>query len=249
MWQKEGKSMDRPHRLHPDAFGIQGSRTDHRPCSIRLEKDNHSFLKPAFLRPKRAVVYPVADVSGWYSLNVNGEVQMRKGLRWIPRHLETRKGAKRWNESCTLDGERPPCKAKYSWREGKVKRTPIGESTSETMGDKLHHHQLRPLNDRSVIKEEVCLEAVTLERMNGAKRSAEVVGCKNASSEAPAQAGVDEVEVRMFITEGESGPKIRPKGVVSRRMVIDSRTQGDLAFSGTRRYGVEVTHAILLGKA
>ncbi|CAI0450470.1 unnamed protein product [Linum tenue] len=45
------------------------------------------------------------------------------------------------------------------------------------MGDKLHRregnspdHQLRPLNDRSVIKE-----------MNGAKRSAEAVGCKNAS--------------------------------------------------------------------
>ncbi|KAG5569009.1 hypothetical protein H5410_063969 [Solanum commersonii] len=36
--EKEGKSMDRPHHLHPvelrdhskDAFGIQGSRTDHR---------------------------------------------------------------------------------------------------------------------------------------------------------------------------------------------------------------------------
>ncbi|KAK7366098.1 hypothetical protein VNO78_38534 [Psophocarpus tetragonolobus] len=45
------------------------------------------------------------------------------------------------------------------------------------MGDKLHRregnspdHQLRPLNDRSVIKE-----------MNGAKRSAEAVGCKNES--------------------------------------------------------------------
>ncbi|GAV76608.1 hypothetical protein CFOL_v3_20081, partial [Cephalotus follicularis] len=47
----------------------------------------------------------------------------------------------------------------------------------EMMGDKLHRregnspdHQLRPLNDRLVIKE-----------MNGAKRSAEAVGCKNAS--------------------------------------------------------------------
>ncbi|CAN0913304.1 hypothetical protein LINGRAHAP2_LOCUS27842 [Linum grandiflorum] len=45
------------------------------------------------------------------------------------------------------------------------------------MGDKLHRpegnspdHQLRPLNDRSVIKE-----------MNGAKRFAKAVGCKNAS--------------------------------------------------------------------
>ncbi|KAL2999223.1 hypothetical protein AAZX31_09G148400 [Glycine max] len=45
------------------------------------------------------------------------------------------------------------------------------------MEDKLHRregnspdHQLRPLNDRSVIKE-----------MNGAKRSAEAVGCKKES--------------------------------------------------------------------
>ncbi|KAL5697203.1 hypothetical protein ACHQM5_030937 [Ranunculus cassubicifolius] len=29
---------------------------------------------------------------GWHSLKVNGEVQTRKGLRWIPRHPETRKG-------------------------------------------------------------------------------------------------------------------------------------------------------------
>ncbi|TYI69042.1 hypothetical protein E1A91_D08G127300v1 [Gossypium mustelinum] len=46
------------------------------------------------------------------------------------------------------------------------------------MGDKLHRregnspdHKLRPLNDRSVIKE-----------MNRAKRSAEDMGCKNASA-------------------------------------------------------------------
>ncbi|KAJ1266722.1 hypothetical protein BS78_07G000200 [Paspalum vaginatum] len=29
---------------------------------------------------------------GWHSLNINGEVQKRKGLRWIPRHPEMRKG-------------------------------------------------------------------------------------------------------------------------------------------------------------
>ncbi|KAF8042307.1 hypothetical protein BT93_A0818 [Corymbia citriodora subsp. variegata] len=45
------------------------------------------------------------------------------------------------------------------------------------MGDKLHRregnspdHQLKPLNDRLVIKE-----------MNGAKRSTKAVGCKNTS--------------------------------------------------------------------
>ncbi|PPD66779.1 hypothetical protein GOBAR_DD36340 [Gossypium barbadense] len=50
----------------------------------------------------------------------------------------------------------PPCKAKYSW----VTDSEGSRSASETMGDKLHRregnspdHQLRPLNDRSVIKE------------------------------------------------------------------------------------------------
>ncbi|KAK8943064.1 hypothetical protein KSP39_PZI009679 [Platanthera zijinensis] len=35
---------------------------------------------------------PCSSTLGWYSLHVNGEVQMRKGLHWIPRHQETRKG-------------------------------------------------------------------------------------------------------------------------------------------------------------
>ncbi|MCD9560633.1 hypothetical protein HAX54_019358, partial [Datura stramonium] len=72
--EKEGKSMDRPHDLHPmgtmrspkDAFGIQGSQTDHRTLFNKWnalafrsqvgqsgsEKGNDLFLKPAFLRPK-----------------------------------------------------------------------------------------------------------------------------------------------------------------------------------------------------
>ncbi|KAF2282337.1 hypothetical protein GH714_043866 [Hevea brasiliensis] len=34
----------------------------------------------------------VTSTLGWHSLKVKGEVQTRKGLRWIPRHPETRKG-------------------------------------------------------------------------------------------------------------------------------------------------------------
>ncbi|KAK6923552.1 LOW QUALITY PROTEIN: hypothetical protein RJ641_011856 [Dillenia turbinata] len=75
-------------------------------------------------------ILPFSSTLGWHSLKESkGEVQTRKGLRWIPGHPETRKGV----------GSR---------------------SASETMGDKLHRregkspdHQLRPLNDRSVIKE------------------------------------------------------------------------------------------------
>ncbi|XBI09556.1 hypothetical protein VPH35_137075 [Triticum aestivum] len=37
-------------------------------------------------------ILPFSSTLGWHSLNVNGEVQKRKGLRWIPRHPETRKG-------------------------------------------------------------------------------------------------------------------------------------------------------------
>ncbi|KAI4963995.1 hypothetical protein ZWY2020_008517 [Hordeum vulgare] len=37
-------------------------------------------------------IFTFSRTLGWHSLNVNGEVQKRKGLRWIPRHPETRKG-------------------------------------------------------------------------------------------------------------------------------------------------------------
>jgi hypothetical protein len=31
-------------------------------------------------------------ILGWHNFNVNDELQKRKGLRWIPRQPETRKG-------------------------------------------------------------------------------------------------------------------------------------------------------------
>ncbi|CAF4958888.1 unnamed protein product [Pieris macdunnoughi] len=37
-------------------------------------------------------IFPFSSTLGWHSLKVKGEVQTRKGLRWIPRHPETRKG-------------------------------------------------------------------------------------------------------------------------------------------------------------
>ncbi|KAI6670615.1 hypothetical protein NL676_005500 [Syzygium grande] len=63
------------------------------------------------------------------------------------------------------------------------------------MGDKFHgrkgnslDHQLRPLTDRSVMKQLPLKECVMAHRsralmpkMNGAKQFAETVGCKNAS--------------------------------------------------------------------
>ncbi|KAD7477218.1 hypothetical protein E3N88_00354 [Mikania micrantha] len=37
-------------------------------------------------------IHPFSSTLGWHSLKMKGEVQTRKGLRWIPRHPETRKG-------------------------------------------------------------------------------------------------------------------------------------------------------------
>ncbi|RYR46402.1 hypothetical protein Ahy_A07g032139 isoform A [Arachis hypogaea] len=37
-------------------------------------------------------ILPSSSTLGWHSLQVKGEVQTRKGLWWIPRHPETRKG-------------------------------------------------------------------------------------------------------------------------------------------------------------
>lgn len=37
-------------------------------------------------------IIPFSSTLGWYNISVKGEVQTRKGLRWIPRHPETRKG-------------------------------------------------------------------------------------------------------------------------------------------------------------
>ncbi|KAF6150224.1 hypothetical protein GIB67_000098, partial [Kingdonia uniflora] len=40
----------------------------------------------------RRVILWRTHTLGWHNLKVNGEVQARKGLRWIPRHPEMRKG-------------------------------------------------------------------------------------------------------------------------------------------------------------
>ncbi|KAH0851462.1 LOW QUALITY PROTEIN: hypothetical protein HID58_094735 [Brassica napus] len=67
-------------------------------------------------------IFPFSSTLGWHSLKVKSEVQTRKGLRWIPRHPETRKGVS--NKSVvllasggvcrTLDGESPVAEASTS---------------------------------------------------------------------------------------------------------------------------------------
>ncbi|KAK1405843.1 hypothetical protein QVD17_42446 [Tagetes erecta] len=60
--------------------------------------------------------------------------------------------------------------------------------------------------------------------MNGAKRSAEAVGCKNTSVGERSALEIQcpenlRVPPQGSSTEGESGPKIRPKGVVDGQQV------------------------------
>ncbi|KAG9438465.1 hypothetical protein H6P81_021588 [Aristolochia fimbriata] len=140
-------------------------------------------------------------------------------------------------------------------------------SASETMGDKLHRregnspdHQLRPLNDRSVIKE------VGVQRQPGGERSAleestRASRCGRSGSEnvglSNANIGENQCPENLRVppqgssTEGESGPKIRPKGVVDGQQgrVRRGRENASSQCPSTRRYGAEVTHAILPGKA
>ncbi|KAF2948871.1 hypothetical protein DAI22_01g066140 [Oryza sativa Japonica Group] len=93
------KKVEEELRDHPkDAFGVQGSRTDHRPSrelsgyydSTEFCQFGSSIYDFAFMDVDK--ILPFSSTLGWHSLNVNGEVQKRKDLRWIPRYPETRKG-------------------------------------------------------------------------------------------------------------------------------------------------------------
>ncbi|KAG9438704.1 hypothetical protein H6P81_021363 [Aristolochia fimbriata] len=117
-------------------------------------------------------------------------------------------------------------------------------SASETMGDKLHRregnspdHQLRPLNDRSVIKE------VGVQRQPGGERSAleestRASRCGRSGSE---NVGLSNANI------GENPMPRKPKGSSAR--VRRGRENASSQCPSTRRYGAEVTHAILPGKA
>ncbi|KAM2604427.1 hypothetical protein TB2_033343 [Malus domestica] len=111
-------------------------------------------------------------------------------------------------------------------------------SASETMGDKLHRregnspdHQLRPLNDRSVIKE------VGVQRQPG-EGSTRASGGGRSGSE---NVGLSNANI------GENPMPRKPKGSSAR--VRRGRENASSQCSSTRRHGAEVTHAILPGKA
>ncbi|KAB2625541.1 hypothetical protein D8674_017201 [Pyrus ussuriensis x Pyrus communis] len=120
-------------------------------------------------------------------------------------------------------------------------------SASETMGDKLHRregnspdHQLRPLNDRSVIKEVgvqrqpgvFCLKGSTHANGDGGNGS-ENVGLSNTNiSENPMPRNL-RVPPQGSSTEDESGPKIR---------VRRGRENASSQCSSTKGHNAKVTH-------
>ncbi|KAM3221234.1 hypothetical protein CQW23_07853 [Capsicum baccatum] len=94
--------------------------------------------------------------------------------------------------------------------------------------------------------------------MNGAKRSAEAVGCKNTSvgersalegslrASGGGRSGSENVGLSNA-NIGENPMPRKPKGSSAR--VRRGRENASSQCSNTRRYGAEVTHAILPGKA
>ncbi|XLU21557.1 hypothetical protein S245_057623, partial [Arachis hypogaea] len=99
--------------------------------------------------------------------------------------------------------------------------------------------------------------------MNGAKRSAEAVGCKNESvgersaleertrASSGGRSGSENVGLSNA-NVGENPMPRKPKGSSARFVhggVRRGRENASSQCSSTRRYGAEVTHAILLGKA
>ncbi|CAA7021344.1 unnamed protein product [Microthlaspi erraticum] len=124
--------------------------------------------------------------------------------------------------------------------------------------------------------QEVCLEAATLERVRNsslierscaederAKRSAEAVGCQNASvgersalggsnrASGGGRSGSENVGLSKA-NIGENPMPRKPKGSSARFVhggVRRGRENAPSQCSSTRRYGAEVTHAILPGKA
>ncbi|KAL8480805.1 hypothetical protein ACS0TY_027367 [Phlomoides rotata] len=99
--------------------------------------------------------------------------------------------------------------------------------------------------------------------MNGAKRSAEAVGCKNTSvgersalegsfrASGGGRSGSENVSLSNA-NMGENSMPQKPKGSSARFVhggVRRGRENASSQCSSTRRYGAEVTHAILPGKA
>ena len=60
--------------------------------STQFFRFGRSIYDLSFMDVDKILPFTFSSTLGWHNLKVKGEVQTRKGLRWIPRHPETRKG-------------------------------------------------------------------------------------------------------------------------------------------------------------
>ncbi|KAL0644521.1 hypothetical protein Bca4012_042811 [Brassica carinata] len=146
-------------------------------------------------------IFPFSRTLGWHSLKVKSVVQTRKGLRWIPRHPETRKG---------------------------------------------------------VVSDEM-LRGVENKRRSGDSRIGEAVECRTLDGESLVAESITSLfsdpssmgHVESYVNQ--QGPPCKAKySWVTDSEVVPVRRGRENASSqcsSTRRYGAEVTHVILLGKA
>ncbi|KAK4430959.1 hypothetical protein Salat_0857900 [Sesamum alatum] len=186
-------------------------------------------------------IHPFSSTLGWHSLIGQGSNEERLTVDTkAPRDEEGRsnrrmlRGAENKHrfgdsrakqlESCTLDGE-----------------SPVAESITSLRSD--------PSSMGYVWKEQKPLTACLLKNKPATHR--QWLGCKNTSvgersalEEALARAAVDEAEARMVppqvsSIERESGPKIRPKGVVDGQQGKKGRENASSQCSSTRRNSAE----------
>ncbi|KAK7296289.1 hypothetical protein VNO77_50492 [Canavalia gladiata] len=124
MRQKEKESMDQPHRLHPvgTTRSPQG-RLRHPGFDLCYDL---SFMDVDKILPSNSTL-------GWHSLKVKGEVQRRKGLWWIPRHPETRKGVVSDEMLRGVENKRRSGDSRYRGKESKSDSRSSGERNGSSL--------------------------------------------------------------------------------------------------------------------
>ncbi|KAK7371128.1 hypothetical protein VNO78_36845 [Psophocarpus tetragonolobus] len=159
MRQKEKESMDQPHRLHPvgttrspqgrlrhpgllSIIGLygrinRGLRGGGLPCG-GCQRFESAYLQLfdlcydlSFMDVDK--ILPSNSTLGWHSLKVKGEVQRRKGLWWIPRHPETRKGVVSDEMLRGVENKRRSGDSRYRGKESKSDSRSSGERNGSSL--------------------------------------------------------------------------------------------------------------------
>ncbi|TKY56360.1 hypothetical protein E2542_SST20803 [Spatholobus suberectus] len=169
-------------------------------------------------------ILPSSSTLGWHSLK--GEVQTKKGLWWIPRHPETRKGV--------VSDE--------------MLR---GVENKRRSGDSRYRSTFRTDAESTGRQETTCYTSVVLlgEAVECCTLDGESPVAESITSLRSDPSSMGHVESRV----NQQGPPCKAKysWVTDSEVVpvIRARENASSQSSSTRRYSAEVIHAILLGKA